>query len=76
MTKNLKKFTIEKIYNYFFGSKIAIYLSLGLRKGGPRYRRSLQPSKENMALHNMKFSKFFCFSGSHLPSWIRIRIPD
>jgi hypothetical protein len=28
--------------------KIAIYLSLGLHKGGPSYRRSLQPSKENI----------------------------
>jgi hypothetical protein len=29
-------------------SKIAIYLSLGFRKGRPSYRRSLYPSKENI----------------------------
>ncbi len=34
----------EKII--FFWSKIAIYLSLGLLKGRPSYRKSLQPSKE------------------------------
>jgi hypothetical protein len=28
--------------------KVAIYLSLGLPKGRPSYRRSLQPSKENI----------------------------
>jgi hypothetical protein len=31
-----------------FGSKTTIYLSLGLHKGFPSYRRSLQPSKENI----------------------------
>jgi hypothetical protein len=43
MTKNR-----EKKINYFeifFGSKIAIYLSLSLLKGRPSYRRSLQPSE-------------------------------
>jgi hypothetical protein len=42
----------EKIYSKkklnFFGSKNTIYLSLGLQKGSPIYRRSLQPSKENI----------------------------
>ncbi len=38
---------LNKIYSWkfsflFFGSKIAIYLSLGLPKGGPSYRRSRQ----------------------------------
>ncbi len=37
-----------KIFLSFFGSKIAIYLSLGLRKGFPSYRRIRQPSKENI----------------------------
>jgi hypothetical protein len=46
MTKNLKNFTAEKMY--IFLSKIAIYLSLGLYKGRPSYRRSLQLSKENI----------------------------
>jgi hypothetical protein len=45
MTKNLKKFKAENFFIIFFGSKIAIYLSLGLYKGRPSYRRSLQPSK-------------------------------
>jgi hypothetical protein len=40
-----KKYTAEK--NYFF-SKIVMYLSLGLLNGHPSYRRSLQPSKENI----------------------------
>jgi hypothetical protein len=39
--QKLKKFTTEK--KTFFGSKIAIYLSLGLHNGGPSYRRNLQP---------------------------------
>jgi hypothetical protein len=30
----------------FFGSKTAIYLSLGFLEGGSNYRKSLQPSKE------------------------------
>jgi hypothetical protein len=33
---------------FFFISKIAIFLSLGLHKGCPSYRRNLQPSKENI----------------------------
>ncbi len=63
---------------HFF--KIAIYLSLGLRKGRPSYRRSLQPSKEN--IQHLKWNIltffYFCFCGSFLRSWIqwphRIRI--
>ncbi len=47
MTKNLKKITAE-IFFYIFGSKTDIYLSLGLHKGRPDYRRSLLPSKENI----------------------------
>ncbi len=38
MTRNWKK----------IGSKIAIYLSLGLHRGCTSYKRSLQPSKENI----------------------------
>jgi hypothetical protein len=34
---------------YLFLSKIAIYLSVGFLKGRSRYRRSLQPSKENFS---------------------------
>ncbi len=54
----------EKIYSckFFFkmfGSKIAIYLSLGLHKGGTSYRRRLQLSKEN--IENFKTWKFLTF---------------
>jgi hypothetical protein len=42
MTKNWKKFTAEKKINIFL-KKTAIYLSLGLHKEHPSYRRSLQP---------------------------------
>ncbi len=46
----------------FSWSKIAIYLSLGLHKERPRYRRSIQHSKENI-LHfkTWKFCTFFLF---------------
>jgi hypothetical protein len=44
MTKNLKK-----IYcGIFLCIKTTIYLTQGLHKGFPSYRRSLQPSKENI----------------------------
>jgi hypothetical protein len=57
----LEKFTVG-IFIYIFLSKIAIYLSLGIPKGPPSYRRSLQPSKEkNPALQNMKILYFFQF---------------
>ncbi len=57
MTKNLKN-TYEKIF--FSWSKIAsYYLSRDLHKGHPSYRRSLQPSKDN--IKNMKFIPFFLF---------------
>jgi hypothetical protein len=48
MIKNGKKYRGEKKFK-FFGSKIAIYLSLGLHEGPSSYRRkkSLHPSKEN-----------------------------
>ncbi len=56
-------------------SKIAIYLSLGLHKGRPCYRRSLQPSKENIQhFKPWNFLTFFYFCGSFLPFWIRIQI--
>jgi hypothetical protein len=45
MTKNLKN-QLKK--NYLLLEKNAIYLSLGPLKGHPSYRRSLQPSKENI----------------------------
>jgi hypothetical protein len=47
MTKNLKKLKLKKNLN-FYDKKIAIYLSLGLYKRRPSYRRRHQPSKENI----------------------------
>jgi hypothetical protein len=44
----LKKIYSWKFNFYFLDKKIAINLSLGLHKGRPSYRRSLQPSKENI----------------------------
>jgi hypothetical protein len=71
----LKKITAEKKINFFLDQKKIIYLSQGLHKGRPSYRRSLQPSKENIQhFKAWKFWTFFYFCGSFLPSWIRIRI--
>ncbi len=59
MTKYLKKLILFWINNY-----------LGLQKGRPSYRRSLQPSKDNIQRfksQNMKFLNFFCFCGSFCP---------
>ncbi len=53
MSKDWKKITAEIFFFFLFWSKIAIYLSLGLHKGRPSYRRSLQPSKEN--IHHFKW---------------------
>ncbi len=55
-------------------------LSLGLHKGRPSYRRSLQPSKENIQyLKTWKSWPFlcvchFCPPGSGSALWMRIRI--
>jgi hypothetical protein len=77
MTKIEKIFSTEINKLIFFGSKIAIYLTLGHHKGRPSYRRSLQPSKENIQ-HFKILSLTFFFLGSVLPSWLpfpmRIRI--
>jgi hypothetical protein len=48
----LKIFKAGNLISIFLIKKIAIYLSLGLHKGRPSYRRSLQPSKEN--IHYLK----------------------
>ncbi len=56
-TKSFKKFTAVK--NNILWSKIAIYLSLGLRKEHPNYRKCLQPSKEN--IQHFKTWIFFTF---------------
>ncbi len=67
MTKNGKKIQLKKKLN-FFGSKTTIYLSLGLHKERPRYRRSLQLSKE--AIQHFKtwtLKKFSTFVGLFCP---------
>jgi hypothetical protein len=45
--QKLKK-NLQLKKKHFFGSKTTIYLSLGLFKGRPSYRRGLQLSKENI----------------------------
>ncbi len=60
MTKNFKKITVEKKLKKFLGSKSTIYLSLGLHKGRPSYRRSLRLSKEN--IQHFKTWNFLIFS--------------
>ncbi len=77
--QKLKKNYSWKKNLIFFWSKNAIYLSLGLHKVRPSYKRSLQLSKE--AIQHFKtwtLKKNFYFCGPFLPSWIRIRIhwPD
>ncbi len=62
--QKLKKTDSWKFLSIFFWSKIAIYLSLGLPKRRPSYRRSLQPSKENIQhFQTWKFFTFFLFVG-------------
>ncbi len=55
MTKNKKKIYSWNII-YIFLSKIAIYLSLGLHKGRPSYRRSLQTWKKTSSTSKFEFS--------------------
>ncbi len=67
--KSKKKNTAENFF-FFFWSKIAICFC-------PRYRRSLQPSKENIQ-HFKKWNwlTFFYVCGLFLSSWIRIQIAN
>ncbi len=55
----------------FFGSKIAIYLSLSLHKGRPSDRRSLQPSKENIQHFKDEIFELFPIFWVYLLSWIQ-----
>ncbi len=65
------------MWKKFFWSKIAIYWSLGLHKGPPSYKRSLQLSKGNIQhFETWNFLTFSYFCESLLPSWIRIHWPD
>ncbi len=76
--QKLKKNNSWKKNYIFFWSKTAIYLSLGLHKVCPSYRRSLPLTKE--AIQHFKtwiFSTFvghFCPPGSGFGSGFRIRI--
>ncbi len=59
MTKNWKKVTAKKKLHFFYIKNYNLYLSLGLHKERPSYRRSLQLSKE--AIQHFKtwtFKKF------------------
>jgi hypothetical protein len=47
LMSKIGKFTVDKKFT-IFEPKSAIYLSLGLHEERPNYRRSLQPSKENI----------------------------
>ncbi len=77
----LKKYTAWKKFKIFW-LRIGIYLSIGLYKGRPSYRRSLLPSKENIQhFKTQKFLNFFLFLwvifcplGSRSGFRIRIRI--
>jgi hypothetical protein len=60
VTKNWKN-TTEISSPYLFDIKNAIFLSLGLHKGRPSYRRSLQLSIENIQHLKIKFINFFLF---------------
>ncbi len=56
------------ILTFFKNLKIVIYLSLRLHKGRPSYRRSINPSKENIQHFKLKISAFlwgqFCPPGT------------
>ncbi len=80
--KTGKKYTAEKK----FSSKTTIYLSLCLHKGRSSYKKSLQPSKENIQhfktwnflMYSFFRGSFFCPPGSGSGFRIRLRIhwPD
>ncbi len=58
------KLNWKKIYSWeiFFFYQTTIYLSIGLHKGRPSYKRSLQLSKEN--IQHVKKLNFLIFSTS------------
>ncbi len=58
--RKLKKKYSRKFLFIFFWSKIAFYLSLGLYKGRPDYRRSLQLSNDNIQHFKSYFSILRC----------------
>ncbi len=76
MTKNWRRKKYSwKFFKYFFDKKIAIYLYLGLHKGRPSYRKSLQPSKQNIQhLKKWNLLTFFLFLWIIFRFWIGILI--
>ncbi len=73
MTKNWKNLQLKK-NSTFFGSKIAVYLPLGLQKKKSNLQKFSALKIKLSALQNMNFHNFFYFCGSFLHSWIRIWI--
>jgi hypothetical protein len=69
--QNWKKKLQLKIFFIFFWSKTAIYLSLGLHKVYPSYRRSLQLSKEAFQLF-----KTWTFTNFFLLLWVIFALLD
>ncbi len=71
MTKIEKKFTTD----IFLYQKLQVtYLYLGHHKGRPSYRRSLQPSRENIQHFKMiNFVALIYFSESFVATWILIQ---
>ncbi len=60
MAKNWKNLELRN-FIIFLLSKVAFYLFLGLHKGSPNYRRSLQPPKKNSQHFNTwNFFLFLC----------------
>ncbi len=71
MTKNWKKLQRKIFCKIFFWSKTAIYLSLGLHKVYPSYRRSLQFSKEAI-----QHFKTWTFTNYCLLLWVIFALLD
>ncbi len=74
--QKLKKVYCLKKCDIFFNQKLQFTYSLASIKDVKARREALALKRKHPALLNMKFLNFFCFSGSFLPSWIRIRIPN
>jgi hypothetical protein len=66
--QNFKKKTAAIFYIFFFGSKFKFtYPEAFIKYIHPTYRRSLQPSKENIQhLKRLNVFTFFYFTGSFL----------
>ncbi len=84
LLKHTEKFTAENFF-FIFLNKNCNYLTLGLHKGSQSYRRSLQPSKENIQSSTSKHEISYLFSilvvnfcppGSGSGFRIRIRITN